>query len=150
MEGQTSLTDGSTPPSSESHWPHLAGHIWEHDGKKRGKTAPALHPASVPYHDKNIDYIVLAVVNKGYQGENAYTAYVFDKELILNVISHFKQTKKLNKGKNIVKDEYNNKLNITSKRISLSQQFLSNAIYSFDNVYYAKTRDVLNGSYYDF
>lgn len=105
---------------------------------------------AIPYHDKNIDYIVLAVVNKGYQGENAYTAYVFDKELILNVISNFKQIKKLNKGKNVLKDDYNNKLNLTSKRISLSPQFLSNAIYSFDNVYYAKTRDVLNGSYYDF
>ena len=105
---------------------------------------------AIPYHDKTVDYIILAVVNKGYQGENAYTAYVFDKELILNVIYNFKQIKKLNKGKNILKDEYNNKLNITSKRISLSQQFLSNAIYSFDNVYYAKTRDVLNGSYYDF
>lgn len=105
---------------------------------------------AIPYNGKNIDYIILAVVNKGYQGENTYTAYVFDKEIILNVISNFKQIKKLNKGKNIIKDEYNNKLNITNKRILLSSQFLNNAIYSFDNVYYAKTREILNGSYYDF
>ena len=90
------------------------------------------------------NYLIFVVVNKGY-GENSYRGYIFDKDLILDIIQNLKKLKKQNKDKHSVKDEFNNRYD--DKKVYLSPKFLETAIYRIDDTYYVKTREELNGKY---
>ena len=99
---------------------------------------------NIPYKDKTINYLIFVVVNKGY-GENSYRGYIFDKDLILDIIQNLKKLKKQNKDKHSIKDEFNNRYD--DKKVYLSPKFLETAIYRIDDTYYVKTREELNGKY---
>ena len=71
--------------------------------------------------------------------------YIFDKDLILDIIQNLKKLKKQNKDKHSVKDEFNNRYD--DKKVYLSPKFLETAIYRIDDTYYVKTREELNGKY---